>query len=58
MESTAGRDNDDDIKLQKDERSKGVKVANAVKAKGYWIFLFVKLEMSCLEMDEQELLGI
>ena len=36
-----------------------VKVANAVKAKDMqWIFLVAQHEMSCLEMDEQGLLGI
>ena len=36
----------------------GVKVANTVKARDYWIFLVAQHEMSCLEMDKQGLLGI
>ena len=35
-----------------------VKVANAVKARDYWIFLVAQHEMSRLEMDGQGLLGI
>ena len=40
------------------KKMKGVKVANAVKARDYWIFLVAQHEMFRLEMDGQGLLGI
>ena len=52
------KQNEDMRKKMIDELQQIVKVAKIVKARDYWIFLVAQHEMSCLEMDEQGLLGI